>query len=397
MKKILMIHNYYQSRDPSGESISFESEVNLLRENGHEVLTYVRHNDEINEYNFSQKIGLAANTIWSRRTTHDLSEIIKKESPDIAHFQNTFPMISPSAYQVCRKAGVPVIQTLRNYRIFCAPGNLYRNNRICESCIGKAIPWPSTFFGCYRESRLQSAVIMAMQAFHKFRGTWTKDVNLFITLTEFSRSKFIAGGLPPERIVVKPNFIGMDPGIERTKDRYAVYIGRLAPEKGVLTMLEAWETLPDIPLKIIGDGPMMSKVKGMVSDPLLSHVNIYGKLTPKNTIDILKKAWCLIFPSQWYETFGRTVIEAFACGTPVIVSKIGSITALVIDGQTGLHFTCGDSYDLVKKVRKIFSSSHTQGEMGRRARAEYEVKYTAEINYEKLTNIYNKLTTPTIP
>jgi glycosyltransferase involved in cell wall biosynthesis len=381
--KIVACHNYYQIR--GGEDQSFEDEVALLRAHGDEVITYTRHNDEVGN---ASKLGVARDTLLSRKTYRELTELLTLERPDILHCTNTFPLISPSAYRAARKCGVPVVQSLRNYRLLCAGGYLLRDGAVCEKCVGKTFAWPAVLHKCYRGSAAGSAVVAALQTSNRVRGVWHNDVDAFYTLTEFAKQKLSTAGLPAERVFVKPNCVTPAPGVGRGEGNYSVFVGRLSPEKGLDTIFSAWRSMPNAPLlKVIGDGPEESKVRAFCAEH--PQVEYLGRLRLSDALPIVGRAKCLIMPSLWYETFGRTLIEAFATGTPVIASRLGAMAEVVSEGRTGLLFTAGDARDLAAKVNTMFAMPQNEMASWRTAcRHEYETLYTPERNYELLHQIY---------
>jgi glycosyltransferase involved in cell wall biosynthesis len=280
-----------------------------------------------------------------------------------------------------------VIQTLHNYRLLCPVALFFRDGRVCEDCMGKAVPWPGVVHGCYRGSRAASGVIATMLTVHRALRTWTEMVDVYVALTEFARDKFIEGGLPAGKIVVKPNFVAPDPGQGPGGGGYALFVGRLAPEKGTGTMLAAWDRLGTrIPLKIVGDGPLRDRVMGAAARQ--SNVEWLGHMPVADVHELMGKADMLVFPSQWYETFGRVAAEAFAAGTPVIAANIGAVAELVEHGRTGLKFRPGDPGDLVTQVEWALSHPAGLRSMREEVRAEFEAKYTAERNYRTLMEIY---------
>jgi glycosyltransferase involved in cell wall biosynthesis len=387
--RVLIAHNAYQQ--PGGEDTVVSAEKDLLIRMGHEVSEYVRHNSEVKYGSPYSNIALGLRTIWSSTSRCELYEVLRAKRPDIVQFHNTFPLISPSAYYACRDLGVPVIQTLHNYRLFCAAATFFREGKVCEDCLSKG-PWRAVRHACYRQSRSASAALAAMLSFHRWYGTWVNLVDRYIALSEFSRAKFVEAGLPPGKIVVKPNFVLPDPGVGSGPREYAVFLGRLSEEKGVRILLEAWTQVhPSRPLRIIGDGPLQNEIRSKTSSSSLSNVRLDGRLPRKESLIALQGAKILILPSTCYENFPMTIAEAYACGTPVIASRLGAMQEIVQDGATGLHFTPQDAGDLAKKVEWAWAHPEEVSEMGRNARAEYEAKYTAERNYKMLLDIYQQV------
>lgn len=380
--RILSVHNLYQIR--GGEDESREAEERLLREMNHSVEVYEENNERVANIN---PIGMGIKTIWSRESYQIVRQRLASQPHDIVHIQNFFPLISPSVHYAAKAEGVPVVQTLRNYRLLCPNALFFRDGKVCEDCMGKPIPWPGVLHGCYRESRSASSVVASMITAHRVMGTWSKMVDVFITLTEFARQKFIEGGLPAEKIVVKPNFVSVDPGVGEGRGGYALYVGRLSVEKGLDTLLAAWEKLEGkIPLKIIGDGPLSDQVADAAAR--FPQIEWLGRRPLAEVYQLMGEATIAIFPSKWYETFGRVAVEAFAKGTPVIAANIGAIAELVDRDRTGLHFQPGDSADLADKVNWILTHPVELAQMRQEARREFETKYTAEKNYQRLMEIY---------
>ena len=379
---ILSAHNKYKIR--GGEDESRESEERILREMGHIVDSYEEDNESIESMSSQQ---LALRTIWSSKTYKAVTRQLQTKKYDIAHIQNFFPLISPSIHYAARNQSVPVIQTLRNYRLLCPNALFFRDSQICEDCVGKFIPYPGIIHKCYKGNRGASGVTAAMITAHRTIGTWQNVVDRFITLTNFAKNKFVEGGFPANKIIVKPNFVHPDPGCGHGSGNYAVFVGRLSVEKGLDTLLDAWISLSNpIPLKIIGDGPLAEQVRTVAeANPFIEWL---GRKSISEVHSIIGEAQFLVFPSKWYETFGRVAVEAFAKGTPVIAAKIGAIAELINDGQTGLLFKPGNAEDLANKVDKILSSQNLLLNMRKEARNEFEIKYTADVNYKMTMKIY---------
>lgn len=382
---ILSIHNNYQIR--GGEDVSREAEECLLREMGNSVSIYQEHNDRVAAIGTAQ---MALRTVWSTESYNIVKQKLKNSNCDLIHVQNFFPLISPSVYYAAKSEGVPVVQTLRNYRLLCPNGLFFRDGQVCEDCVGKFVPYPGVIHSCYRENKAASGAVATMITAHRTMRTWTEMVDIYISLTEFARQKFIAGGIPAEKIVVKPNFVNPDPGVGEGSGGYALFVGRLSVEKGLDTLLAAWEHLGGkMPLKIVGDGPLASEVAQTTKK--LPQVEWLGRKPMSEVHALMGEAKLLIFPSKWYETFGRVALEAFAKGTPVIAANIGAIAELVDHGRTGLHFKPGDSLDLAAKVEWALQHPNELLKMRSEARAEFENKYTAKKNYHRLMEIYSKV------
>lgn len=385
--KVLVVHNFY--RHPGGEDEVFRRECELLRSAGHEVVQYVRHNQEISEGGIWSSLRTGGQTLWNWESARELRFVLRKEKPDLAHFHNIFPLISPAAYYVAQQQGIPVVQSLHNPRLLCPAATLYREGRTCEECVGGRVAWPAVVHACYHNSRPQTAAVAGMLALHRFLRTWQESVQAYIVFTEFFREKFIAAGLPPDKVFVKPHFLSADPGTKQTPGSYALFLGRLAPEKGVRTLLKAWRKLTHIPLQIVGSGPLETELQDFKKDH--PSVRILPHQSPATCLDLIKGARFLVWPSEGYnETFGLVAIEAFACAKPIIATRLGAMQELVEDAKTGLHFEAGNADDLAAKVEWASSHPRELEKMGRAARAEYEAKYTAERNYRLLMEIYNR-------
>lgn len=382
--KILLVHNRYQI--PGGEDVVFEQERQMLEDAGHEVLTYTRSNFEAESWTGLKRISLVRNIAWSGTTKDQLSELLHENKPDIVHVHNTFMMMSSSVFAACKQAGVPVVQTLHNYRLFCPAANFIRDGNVCEECLDHSM-LRGIRYGCYRGSRSATASVALMIRTQRQRRSYP---DLFIALSDFSRSKFIAAGIPAEKLRVKPNFVAPDPGPSTESGEYAIFAGRLSEEKGLNTLLLAWKRLQGIPLEIVGDGPLLAPIQAKAAALGLSTVRFHGRLPRNKTLEMIKLARLLVTPSQCYENFPMGIAEAFACATPVICSRLGGMREIVQDGRTGLQFEPGNDRDLGEKVQSLWSNSAAITRMSQQARWEYEAKYTAEKNYPLLLNIYQQ-------
>ncbi|MFY7866997.1 glycosyltransferase family 4 protein [Roseateles sp.] len=377
--KIVVAHNAYQHR--GGEDMVVEAEVAMLRAAGHEVELLERNNHDLAHMS---RLSAAAQTFWSASTTDAVRDLAQRFKPDVMHVHNTFPLLSPSLYWACAAAGIPVVQTLHNFRLGCPQAMFLRDGVVCESCIGR-FPLPAIKHGCYRGSRAQTAVLSGMLALHRGLGTWQNKVTRFIALNEFCRNKFVQMGLPAERLVIKPNFVDAPPFFDGAQRKGFLFVGRLSPEKGVQTLAHAWQKVPkDAWLKVAGTGPESARLDGV------ARVEVLGSQSQVQIQSHMAAAMALVLPSIWYENFPRTLVEALAAGLPVIASRIGALADLVRDGETGLLFNPGDSDDLSRVLTWAAQHPQEMAQMGRQARIEYEAHYTPQKNLAQLLAIYEE-------
>jgi glycosyltransferase involved in cell wall biosynthesis len=381
--KILLVHNAYQQA--GGEDVVFQNETDLLRAHGHTVFPYQVSNQQINQM---PAVEAGLRTLWNPRSYQEIRALIRAQRPDIAHFHNTFPLISPSAYAACRAEQVPVVQTVHNYRLFCLNALFFRDHQVCEDCVQKAIPWPGVLHRCYRGSLPASLTVAAMLTLHRWLRTWKENVNTWITLTDFTREKLVQAGFAANKVVVKPNFIARDPGPGAGNGGYALFVGRLSEEKGIAPLLSAWEALEDpIPLKMIGDGPL----RAAVQQAAMNHKGIewLGPQDHSQVLEWMGNARFLIFPSICYEGMPGVILEAFARGTPVLASSIGAIPDMLAS-ETGLLFHPGEPTDLIHAVHHLINTPGLEVSFRKGSRSAYESRYTADQNAQQLMEIYQQ-------
>jgi glycosyltransferase involved in cell wall biosynthesis len=376
LERVLFVHNTYQH--PGGEDSVVAAEMEMLRARGHAVDLYCRDNDEILE---TPKIKVSRDTFWSRRTTRDLVTRLRTERPDIVHVHNTFPLISPAVYWAAKRIGVPVVQTLHNFRLLCLQAMLLRAGRICEDCLGRSV-WRGVPRRCYRDSFPGSGVVAGMLTLHRIIGTYKDKVDRYIALNEFCRKKFIDGGLPAARISVKPNFVARTMPRPLRPREGVIFVGRLSPEKGIATLADASRQLPNVKFSVFGTGP---------EEPALRYrknVALQGFQDTGAVRNAMDTATCLVIPSLCYESFPMTLLEAFSCSLPVIASDRGPLRELIRDGHNGLLFEPGNASDLAEKLRWADENPEGMRHMGTAARAIYEANYTPDTNYRQLIEIY---------
>lgn len=380
--KILMAHNFYKIG--GGEDKSYAAEASLLQKNGHEIIRYEVYNKKIQG---ARKITAALGTVWSIDSQRAISKICREKSVDIAHFQNTFPLLSPSVYFAAKKSGAIVIQSLRNYRLVCANAMLFRNGSICEECLGMFAPINSVKHSCYKDSTIGSAVVTSMIGINRLIKSYENGVDIYVAVSEFLKKKYVESGFDPDRIVVKSNILMSDPGFAKG-GKQAVYVGRLSQEKGILSLVKCWiENRIDYPLVVVGTGEMQDELVKISEG---SNISIVGEKSTSEVYRIIGESSLLIVPSLWHEPFGRVVIESYALGTPVLVSDKGGLPELILPGETGYIYNVDLKGDLARKINMTLdriASGHITRE---KCREYYELNFTPEANYVKMMEIYRK-------
>ncbi len=390
--KILIAHNRYLQA--GGEDTVVESEQALLSQYGHNVDRLLVDNRDLTDGVIAQ-FKTALTTTYSLSGRERIRGAIQAFRPDIVHVHNFFPQLSPSIFDACADEGIPIVQTLHNYRLICPGALLMRNGSICEQCITGS-PYQAALYGCYRNSRLGSLVVAHMVSTHRRLGTWANKVSRFIALTEFAKSKFLQSGFPEKRISVKPNF-ALDPQDSTSSkkrddwdppDSFALFVGRLSPEKGVATLFKAWVNFDNkYRLKLAGSGPLESAV------PHQHNIVHLGSQQQAKISSLMSHARFLLVPSECFENFPMVIAEAFAHGLPVLASRLGSMGEVIEHGITGLLFKPGDVRDLSTKARWLLEHPEECTRMGENARRRYSERYSPDVNYRQLITIYQEAMT----
>lgn len=380
--RILILHNRYQVS--GGEDVAVAAEHQLLLARGHEVTLIEADNDAILGPLAKARTALATPYNPARRRW--IAREVRRTGAQLVHVHNVFPRFSLSVLDGAADAGAGVVQTLHNYRSICANGLLLRDGIICEACVGR-VGWPAIRHGCYRGSRAGSAAVVAMQQAARRGKIWDRAGRRLIALTEFARDKLVSGGLPAERIVVKPNFIDIAaPPATRDKRAGILFVGRLSREKGVDTLVDAARQLPHIAFTVIGSGPDEERLRAAAP----SNVTFAGALPNVEARTAMARASALVMPSIWYEGFPMTVLEAFAAGTPVIAARIGSLPEIVAEGA-GLLFVPGDPSSLSAAITQLLSDASATAHMGRAGQERASTLYGPSANAMQLEAIYKSV------
>lgn len=382
-QKVLVVHNYYQIS--GGEDIVVENEKNLLEKNGHKVVTYTRHNSELKTMSKWRKALTAVSSIFNLQTYREIKKIIEENKIDIVHVHNTIHLVSPAVYYASLKCGVPVIQTVHNFRLLCPGATFFRNNEICEACVkhglGNAVKNK-----CYRNSRGQTLTCVAGVLLHRFTKVYKKIY--YICLTDFNREKLLQlKQVKKQNVFVKPNYSEKAefPVLKyEERKNQILYAGRLDETKGVDILLKAWKLMggkaPQ--LVICGTGPLETEMKEYIEKEKLQNVSMKGFLLNKEVRKLMAESKALVLPTKWYEGFPMTMVEAFSVGTPVIGSDIGNVGNLIENGKTGWKFTTNSAEALADSVLNMYDIVGHVYET-------FQDKYTEEKNYIQLKSIYD--------
>lgn len=385
---ILQVHNKY--RQTGGEWTVLNQEFALLREQ-HNITRFLADNSkELNS--FASKLRLIFRTHYNIGSKKRIAKELSGANIDIMHVHNFFPLLSPSIFDAAREFGVPSVLSLHNYRLIHPNGLMYHNGKIdTRSVQGSA--YRCVLDGVYRNSVLQTAVTAHMIEHHRKKRTWQRIPSAFIALSEFSKKLFVEGGIPEDRIYIKPNFLKdpmPDRGIEnitKEKENVFLYVGRISFEKGVDQLIDCWvRNKIKAKLVIAGSGPLEAKLQEKSkANPSIEWL---GQISREEILKRLAVAKALLFPTKCFEGQPLILLEAMSMGCPVITSKIGNPMNMVHDDETGYHYESGNIEELYEKCKKIYNDVENSRRLGINARKEYEKKYTPEKNYSILMEIY---------
>jgi glycosyltransferase involved in cell wall biosynthesis len=381
--RILQVHTRY--REPGGEDAAVEADAALLRAAGHEV---VQHQVE-NPRGAVATAAALTRSPWNAGAAKLVRRLAKQLRPDVVHVHNTWYALSPAVVRALRHGGVPVVMTLHNYRLLCANALLFRDGLPCEDCVGSH-PWHGVVHRCYRGSALQSMPAAATIAVHRRLGTWRHDVDLFLALNEFSRRLLIRGGLPAERIRVKPNFVE-DPGARAVRagsSLTVLCIGRLVAQKGIDVLLEAWRRLGDsrLELLLVGDGPLRADLERRG----VPGVRFAGRLPPAQVREHMLAGRALVFPSRSYEGQPMVVLEALAAGLPVLASSLGGMPELLAPLGSAWLAPVGTVAGWVEALRRL-ADGQLVDQASTDARAQYERSFTRSAGLTALEEAYRSV------
>jgi glycosyltransferase involved in cell wall biosynthesis len=379
--RLLFAHNRYRNR--GGEDESRDQEIALLRSKGHEVFEYEVDNKDISR---SSYLMAGLQSIWNTEQQARLTKFMQQTKPHILKVDNYFPILSPSVFSAAKRLGIATVLSVRNYRMICPGASLFRDGQVCTDCVGSKLAVSAIRHKCYRGSHLQSAAVAVSNGFAHLFGTWEHSIDRYIAVSEFVKKELIRGGFPRDKISVKANSI-VDTGVGSGDGGYALFVGRLIPEKGIQTLLDAWQKLgTTLPLKIIGEGSLEDLV--VAASKANSNIE-YMKRQPISAVcEYMGRASFLVFPSEWYEPFGRSIVEAYSKGTPVIGADTEPMRDMIESGKTGLFFRAGDSDDLARAIQSMAADTERLSHMRAQARLRYLEGYSSEDNYAQIMTIF---------
>ncbi len=390
--RILLVHNFYGSLSPSGENRVVLEERDLLRAAGHEIIEHFTYSDTIRDRGLFPMVSAGVFVPWNPFARKRLRVLVRELEPHIMHVHNVFPLLSPAILDTASRVRTAVVNTLHNYRTVCPASVPLRNGVACTRCVDTRSVGPALWHGCYRNSRLATIPLAASTAVHRRLDTYARHVDAFIALTAFQKSVLVHGGLPEERIYVKPNCLPSVPRLVPWCEREdkAVFLGRISTEKGLDILIEAWVrwgcNAPK--LEIIGDGPEFERVRGLVPAASADRIVFVGRKPAGEAQALLSTAKLLIVPSTWFEGFPLSLCEAFAFGVPVAASRFGTFEELVGSPGVGRLFTPGDAESLRETTSALWADEVALQRMSNAARHEFETRYTAQKSVAALQNIY---------
>lgn len=392
--RVLVIHNFHRKGSSSGDDQVFKSETALLEKNGHEVVRYTVCNDSFDEAGMLHKVFKTLGMLWSFENYKKVKGIIRSKRPDIVHVHTFFPLLSPSILYAAKKSGIKVVATLHDTRFVCPCATSLRGTQLCNEC-GDGKYFRMFKYGCFKNSKIQSLIVAGIFKFHKAKRSFYKQIDKYICLNENQITLLKNIGFEESKIVKKYNFvpdIQVSVGVKNKKnlpDKYVVFYGRIGEEKGIKVLQKIWEVLPEIPLLVMGGGPLETTF----SDWAKNHRQVFylGYVPHEECLAIVKGAEFVVFPSIWYEGCSMVEIEAESLGKALIATDLGFSTEAIVEGYNGLKVPLGNVELFVEKIKYLWNNHNLAVEMGLNARVDYEKKYQEADNYKQLIEIYNTM------
>ncbi len=392
--KILVVHNFHRRGSASGDDQVYKSETVLLEANGNEVIRYFVSNDEFDAAGIMGKLCATFGMLWSFKNYRGLKELIRKERPDLVHIHTFFPLLSPSVLYAAKRMKIPVVATLHDTRFICPCSTSLRGEKICNEC-GDGHYLRMFKYGCFKGSRLQSLIVALIFKYHRIRRSFYDQIDHYICLNDNQIRLLVSVGFSENKISKKYNFVpDADAEIKPVKtsdipERYVVFYGRIGEEKGVRILMRIWDEIDDIPLVIMGGGPLEDEVRSWALNK--DNVKFMGYINHDECLSVVKGCEFVVFPSIWYEGCSMVEIEAQSLGKGLIATDLGFSSEAVEDGYNGYKVPLGNVDKFRDIIRQLWEDPSKCDEIGLNARREYEAKYRPKDNYLKLRDIYEKV------
>lgn len=387
--RVLLVHNRYRSGAPSGENRVVDQESDALAALGHEVKRFGRCNDEIDSWPLAKKAALPVRVVWSRETSRELLATLREYRPEVVHIHNTFPLLSESVLYACRKAGVPVVATIHNYRLLCGNGAFFRGGAVCHDC-AHALPVKAVRYGCYRHSPVTTVPVALAMTLH--RHAWQSLVSAYVMISASQRDLLSGLGLPADRVFLRYNLVPYRDRALRQRTSTVVFAARLDEPKGVRVLMAGWDrylstsSMPRLQLAIAGSGPLEEEVAAWASTR--PSVTLKGTLSSDDCADLISRSRAVLLPSAWEEPFGLVAVEAMAAGVPPVAANHGSFTELITPGVDGMLFNPGDPAALGLAIADVERNPEQYEVYGDQARKTYEERFDPQRSVEELLEIY---------
>lgn len=392
--KILAIHNFHRKGSASGDDQVFKSETALLEAHGNTVIRYTVSNDEFDNSGLFGKIKQTMGMLWSFKNYRAVQQLIKKEKPDIVHIHTFFPLLSPSILYAAKRCGVKVVATLHDTRFVCPCATSLRGTELCNKC-GDGKYFRMCKYGCFKGSKLQSLIVAFIFKYHRIRKSFYKQIDKYICLNENQIKLLTEIGFDENKIVKKYNFVpdaeaNLKPvKVDGLPKRYAVFYGRIGEEKGVRLLMQMWNRITDIPLVVMGGGPLEEEFKNWADTK--ENVFFLGYTEHNKCLSIVKGGEFVVFPSIWYEGCSMVEIETESLGKSLIATDLGFSVEAIQEGVNGYKVPLGSVDGFIKKIKELWNNPQMCKRMGENARTDYEEKYMPEDNYKQLIDIYGSV------
>lgn len=392
--KILAIHNFHRKGSASGDDQVYKSETALLESHGNTVIRYTVSNDEFDNSGLFGKIKRTMGMLWSFKNYKAVQQLIKKEKPDIVHIHTFFPLLSPSILYAAKCCGVSVVATLHDTRFVCPCATSLRGTKLCNEC-GDGKYFRMCKYGCFKGSKLQSLIVAFIFKYHRIRKSFYKQIDKYICLNENQIKLLTEIGFDEKKIVKKYNFVpdaeaNLKPEkVDGLPKRYVVFYGRIGEEKGIRLLMQMWNRITDIPLVVMGGGPLEEEFKNWADTK--ENVFFLGYTEHNKCLAIVKGGEFVVFPSIWYEGCSMVEIETESLGKSLIATDLGFSVEAIQEGLNGYKVSLGSVDGFIRKIKELWDNPEMCKRMGENARTDYEEKYMPEDNYNQLIKIYESM------